>query len=207
MVITELPVTLQLPVSRAPRSTGVHVSSIIRCIAVEAKILTIEDREDLSLVDVSQQDWWDGLDEVSKLRIAIGLAWEEWYLGQLEDVVDHPGEMCVEGIYMTHDGESLDLVITERGARHQILAVHEVKATYKSVNTVGDLSGQWMWQAQMMAYCRGLNCLTAYMHTLFLCGDYSWPIRPCLKKWRNDYTQQDIDDNWSVLRQYRDERI
>lgn len=206
MITTELPVTLTLPGNKAPRSKGVHVSSIIRCIAVEAKILTIEDREDLSLIDGSQEDWWAQLDEVARIRICIGLAWEQWYASQLPEVVDHPGEMEVSNIYMTHDGESVSVL---RGPRHpkQALIVHEHKATYKSFNRVSDLHSQFMWMSQIKAYARALNTLHARLHVLFLCGDYTWPIRPQLRCWELEFTQQELDDNWELLCAYRDERL
>lgn len=201
---------LAVPHSRHPRSPGVHVSSIIRRIAIQNGALKKEWIDDLDLVDASQEDWWASLSPASQLRIAIGLAWEEWYIPQLQTVSDHPGEMQVDGIYMTHDGESLDTLVTERpiiinsawGAgepsRH-VLALHEVKGTYKSTKTVGSLDTQWMWLAQTKAYCKGLNTLIAYLHVLFLCGDYKYPIEPQLKVWRITYTQLEIDDNWELM--------
>ncbi len=222
MIVTQVPVTLALPESRSPRSQGVHVSSIIRCIATEAGILKPEWVEELSLIEVkgSSQAWWDRLDEVAKIRISLGLAWEEFYIPTLTHVVDHPGEMQTDGIFMTHDGESLDVVLTERGVQQQILAVHEVKCTFKSMNQIAgvefdyaagsysyDLSGQWMWLSQMKSYCRGLHTLRAYLHVLFLCGDYSFPISPRLLCFQVDFTQDEIDDNWSLLTAYRDAHL
>ena len=84
--------------------------------------------------------------------------------------------------------------------------VHEVKATYKSTRTVGDLSSQWMWLAQIKAYCKGLDTRHARLHVLFLCGDYTYPIKPVLKVWDIEFTQEEIDANWELLRDYRDER-
>ena len=107
MTAIEIPVDLHLPKPLAPRSVGVHVSSIIRCIATEQGILKPEWAEDLSLSDVREIT-----DPVAKLRINIGLAWEEHYIPLVGNIVDHPGEMQVDGIYMTHDGESVDVIIT-----------------------------------------------------------------------------------------------
>lgn len=206
---TELvPLTLDLPPNRAPRSPGTHVSAIIRAIAGEQGILKPEYVEDFSLYDVGDKVWWDSLPNVAKLRMAIGMAWEPWYIASLGDVIPQPGEMCVNGMYMTHDGESMDVIITDRGVT-PCLALHEVKTTSKSTKTVGDLSTQWLWLAQTKAYCKGLNTLVAYLHVLFLCGDYSWPMRPRLGPkpdeftcWRIEYTQAEIDDNWDVMTEY-----
>jgi hypothetical protein len=114
----------------------------------------------------------------------------------LGTVAYHPNEMEVQGIYMTHDGESVDVVWGGD------LALHEVKTTYKSTKTVGDLLGQWMWIAQMKGYCKGLHTRVAYLHVLFLCGDYKYPITPQLKCWRVEFTQDEIDDNWEMMIDY-----
>lgn len=212
---TELiPTTLNAPISRAPRSEGIHVSAVLRSIAAETGILKLDTAANLSLIEVGGNEaWWEQLTPVDRLRISIGLAWEEWYIPQLDGVIDHPGEMFVDGIYMTHDGESLDTVLSS-GARvprdmvvagmavRHVLCLHEVKATYKSTKTVGELLTQWLWLAQTKAYCKALNTLVAYLHVLFLCGDYKYPITPQLKVWRITYTQAEIDENWELITDY-----
>src|SRR5689334_19874452 len=134
MTAVEVEVTLRIPPQINPRSEGVHVSSLIKAIACEQGILKPEWAEDLSLTDVREIT-----DPVAVLRINIGLAWEAHYIPLVGNIVDHPGEMQVDGIYMTHDGESVDVIITPKGAKH-VHFVDEVKATYKSTRTVGDLS-------------------------------------------------------------------
>lgn len=207
MLIAPVPIVLPAPKPDKPRTPGVHLSSIIKSIAKENGILTREDLEDLSLVEVqtSSDAWWRGLDDDVRLRISIGLAWEEWYLAHLGTIVFHPGEMQVDGIYMTHDGESVDAVSalsSPSDLTTPTLCLHEVKATYKSVNTVGDLSTQWMWVAQCKGYCRGLNTRVAFLHVLFLCGDYTYPIRPMLKCWQIEFTDEEILENWDVMAGY-----
>ncbi len=212
MIVTQEPVKLFLPPPKTIRSKGVHVSSIIRCIATETGILKPEWAEELSLVDVRTIT-----DPVAVLRISIGLAWEEWFIPNIlaiDGVVDHPGEMQVDGIYMTHDGESLDVIITSEpsmGGSYSERAgssvvIHEVKSTYKSINTVGDLTKEWMWLAQLKAYCHAKQTRYAKLHALFICGDYSYPIKPQLRRWGIEFTQKEIDENWELLRQYKEER-
>jgi len=206
MIVNEIPVNLTLPKSRVPRSEGVHISNIIRSIATEVGILKPEWAEELSLVDGRQVT-----DPVAVLRMNIGLAWEEYYiptfLGEL-GVVDHPGQIQVDGVYMTPDGESVDVIITRSQGkyRNHTLIVHECKVTYKSTKTVGDLSNEWMWMSQVKAYCKGKNTRWARMHILFLCGDYSYPIRPQLRCWAIEFTQKEIDDNWALLTEHRDQK-
>lgn len=200
------PGPIYIPPPKVPRSAGVHVSSIIRCIATEAKILKPEWAEELSLVDVRTIT-----DRVALLRINIGLAWEEHYIPMLDGVVDHPGEMEVQGIYMTHDGESVDVILglPYNGvyAGELALVCHEVKATYKSTRTVGDMATQWMWLAQLKAYCKGLGTRYARMHVLFLNGDYKYPLGPQLLIYDIEFTQAEIDDNWQLLFDYMHHRL
>src|SRR6266478_1940336 len=142
MIIVPSQVKFRLPESQVPRSKGVHVSAIIRSIALEMGILKTDQAEGPSLADVREI-----INPEVILRMAIGLAWEDWYLNNIlnkEGVVKHPGETKVDGIHMTPDGVSLDTI-----DRQQVLRVHEVKATYKSTKTVGDVSQQWLWLTQM----------------------------------------------------------
>jgi hypothetical protein len=203
MIVTPVEVALTLP-PPVGRSAGVHVSSIIRCIATETGVLDPRWTEELSLSDVREIT-----NPEAVLKIHIGLAWEEHYIPLLTDVADHPGEMCVDGIYMTHDGESLSVMVTPPNQCYWsgslVEVVHEVKATYKSIRTVGDLSTQWMWLGQMKAYCKGKGTRFAELHCLFLCGDYSYPIRPRLLRWRIEFEQREIDDNWDLLREYKEQ--
>lgn len=205
MIVREVPAPLFIPPPKVPRGVGIHVSSLIRCIAAEAGILKAQWVEDLSLVDVR-----DITDPSSILRICIGLAWEQFYipeiLGPSMGVVDHPGQMLVDAIYMTHDGESVDTLIAER-RNHYILRLHEVKGTYKSTKTVGNMFNQWMWLCQCKAYCKGLGTRFALMHVLFLCGDYSFPITPQLKCWEIEFDQWEIDQNWEMLVAYMHHRL
>jgi hypothetical protein len=188
-------VELLVPPPSIPRGKGVHVSGIIRDIALSTGVLKSDGIEEPSMSDVRMIT-----DPVAILRICIGLSWEEYYLGvflKRKGILKHPGEICVDGIYMQPDG-------VERGV--MITRVHEVKATYKSINTVGDMRGQWLWLTQVKAYCKGLNTTYAKIHVLFLCGDYKMPIRPMVKEWTLEFTQHEIDDNWAMLRDYRDYR-
>lgn len=201
MIAREIPVRLTLPPPKTERSAGVHCSAIIRCIATEHGILKKEWAEELSLVDVREIT-----DQTAILRIRLGLAWEEHYIPTLPDVVDHPGEMEVQGIFMTHDGESLSTVLTQAGIAYALI-VHEVKLTWKSTNTVGNIEAQWMWLAQIKAYCKGLNTRFAFIHVYFVNGDYKYPLRPLMKIWEIEFTQDEIEENWDLLRSYMEERL
>src|SRR3990167_1658072 len=222
MIVTAHPVQLVLPTGH-PRAQGVHLSAIIRCIATESGILKPEWAEELSLADHREIT-----DQTSITRMCIGLAWEDWYIRiQLPEVIDHPGEVEVDKIFMTPDGEELTTLIVDRRTRYA-LKLHEVKATYKSINTlcgtsklgwqewmgntydsssgsIGPFADQWMWLAQAKGYCKGKRTNLIDFHLLCLDNDYSWPMRPQAFRFAIAFTQQEIDDNWELMRDYRDE--
>lgn len=172
--------------------------------AIDLGILKEEVIEDLGIAD-EQEAWWASLEDVSKLRIAMGLAWEEWYIPQIPEVIDHPGELSLDDVAMSPDGESLDVIITDR-ARHEV-RIHEVKATYKSIKTVGDLTTQWMWRSQIMGYCKARGTRHAALHVLFVDGDYTWPMRPKAMRWDIEFTQAELDADWELKMDYRAERM
>lgn len=210
MKISVEPVHILLPPSEG-RSSGVHVSTIIRMISQETGILRPEWCEELSLVEITPSTRF--LDPVVALRVSIGLAWESFYISKIlspEGVIDHPGEYYVDGIYMSPDGEELAQIIVDRRPQHK-MKVHEVKATYKSTNTVGEtedeLNAQFMWMSQIKSYCKGAGTTLADLHVLFLCGDYSFPIAPQKKRFRFEFTEEEIEDNWSLVTNYRDQRL
>lgn len=172
-----------------------------------------ESLNELSIVEVSSSTKF--LDQDIALRVAIGLAWEDWYIStQLvpEGIMDHPGEYCVDGIYMSPDAEELSTIIVDKRPQH-IIRVHEIKATGKSVNTVGETAEElkascFMWLCQIMAYCKGAGTRFADLHVLFRYGDYVRPFMlPQKKRFRMEFTQEEIDGNWEMIRSYRDYRM
>lgn len=192
-----------LPDTSAGRSKGVHVSSIIRCIAGDTGILAAEYCEDLGLVDVRDMT---KIGSVSLLRIHAGFAWERYYIPLLPGVRDHASELEVDGVFMSPDGDEIETIVVQ-GRKTNTVIVHEVKATYKSTRTVGILKDQFMWMSQIKAYCKAYGTTRAVLHVLFWCGDYSRPIGPMLKRYHIQFTQEEIDDNWSLLTEYRDLRL
>src|SRR3990167_7412065 len=197
MIVKEFPINLTLPEPRVPRAPGTHVSGIIRAIAGEMGILNLGP-EEISLTDrraITDQD--------AVLRMSIGLAWEEWYIFNVLShfgVLDHPDSTCVDGIHMSLDGEALSVTVTDTKSKY-LPVVHEVKCTYKSIKKVENLDSQWMWLAQIKAYCKGKRTTLAMLHVLFLCHNY----KPVLRIWELEFTQQEVDENWALLKEYRSE--
>lgn len=205
MLVTPLTPLIGYPRPEKPRSPGIHVSGIIRNMAVENHALDPKYLDVLDLHDYSDEAWWAQLPVDAQLRMSMGLAWEAFYLPRVGGVTHQPGEMFLDGIFLTHDGESYlpTLVLSECGQRwERALAVHEVKLTYKSTNTVSDLRKQYQWMAQLKAYCKARGTLLAYLHRLHVVGDYSYPLGPMLRVDKILFTQREIDENWDQITGY-----
>lgn len=201
MIVTQATMEIKLPPPLVPRGAGTHASGIIRNIAMEMGILKMATAEEVNLNDIREIT-----DPIAILRMSIGLAWEEHYIKNVlhaHGVVKHPGEITLDGVHMNPDGESVEVW---NGSKRQVLVIHEVKATYKSTNTVGDASREWMWLTQLKCYCKGAKTRYGKLHALFLCGDYKFPIRPVLKVWGIEFTQKELNDNWALMTAYRDQR-
>ena len=206
IVTSEIP-TLVLPESKVPRSAGLHQSTILRAIGMDCGLLRKDEEEEVGLTDVRRIT-----DPVAIARMCLGLAWESFYIPtQLPDVLDHPEEFQFDGVYMSMDGESISVIITQspNPLKPKIdLLIHEVKCTYKSINTVGEFSTQkeltknWLWLAQLKNYCKAKRTRYAKLHVMFVCGDYKRPIIPIPKNFNFEFTQQELDDNWSFITDY-----
>ncbi len=198
MKILDITTPLTLPPSKTPRSPGQHVSGIIRPLAAEVGFLDKKWCEDLSLVDTREIT-----DPTTILRIRIGLAWEQHLIPTLEGVVDHPGELKLEGVYMSPDGESVDRVFS--GSRGIELIIHEVKATYKSSRR--DVREQWMWLTQIKAYCKAAGTRFARLYILYICGDYKAPISPQHHIYEIEFSQEELETSWATLVDYLQMRL
>ncbi len=205
MIITEVDIPLKLPISEG-RASGVHQSAVIRSMAVENGEL------DKKWVG---DDWEPNLDDGGEitdqshiLRVALGLAWEQWYLPFLADigVVEHPGELELDGIYMNPDGESVDVIITQENKETHQLIIHECKFTYKSERNYSP-DNQWMHMRQLLGYCKAKGTRYGMLHVIFACGDYSYPIHPTRKVWLLEFTKEEIDASWAQIKGYRDNFI
>jgi hypothetical protein len=131
-------------------------------------------------------------------RVQVGLLFES----MLEEAlirrfsVSRPGEVVSdEGIYMSPDGVNPTL-----------LAGEEYKATYiSSAKGITDEDGQPLdkfvhWFVQMKGYAKWLGVTRFILRVLFLAGDYSFPIGPQFKSWDITFTDEEIDENWTMLR-------
>lgn len=180
----------------APRSAGVHVSDLIRSIAVRTGVLKSETvkvgRRSETLIEGITPD---------SLLYALGLAWECWAAGLYPEMVWQPHEVECDGISMSADGITLD------GAQS---VVEEFKGTRKSAHVQGSprpIEGEWMWLAQLKSYCRGWDTDRARLHVLYVNGNYRFGEldgAPQYLRYDLGFSQRELDDNWALMVRERD---
>lgn len=187
-----------------PRSPGVHVSDLIRSIAVRTGVLKSETvkvgRRTETLTESIQPSTGAGPDPV---LFALGLAWECWAAGLYPEMVWQPSEVKRDGISMSADGLTLDYEMSrQQGVRS---VVEEFKATRKSAHVSGSprpIEGEWMWLAQVKSYCLGWDTDQARLHVLYINGNYRFGEpdgAPQYVRYDLAFTQRELSDNWELL--------
>lgn len=187
MIVTPVEHVIDIRRGGSPRAAGVHVSAVIAYIARQMGYLKSDD--DGEVLGPA------GFPVTAELRMAVGLAWEDWLAPSIPDMMYHIDNVQVDDIWMSPDGVRID-------GDHVVL--HEFKTTMKSMRGDDDMGRHWMWMAQIKAYCKAFDSRHAHLHVLWLCGDYNKPITPCYKVYGLEFTQREIDDNWGLILKHRD---
>jgi hypothetical protein len=185
MQIVEVPFQLSeddLQGTGGPRSEGLHQSDLIKSICKTMDPKRFDRGDDLP---------WD--------LFALGFAWEKSLgrsFSELSAVNMHPGEFTLDGIYLSPDGYNKEYDCLE-----------EFKATYMSSRGC-DIGHDkfWHWRVQAMGYCKAMGLLECIFRVYFVCADYTWPMQPEWKSWIVAFSQQEIDQNWSMLIRHAQEK-
>jgi hypothetical protein len=153
------------------RSPGIHLSGVLQYAARTAGILTREDEE-------------DGM----PVRMAVGMAWEEWAVGLWPNLEWQPGECRRDQVFGNPDGR------TKTTISYQL---DEFKATWKSLAKYGDilapLNRLWIWQ--LAGYCVMMKLTYARLHVMWICGDYR-PPNPTYRTYLLQFTKQELEEFW-----------
>jgi len=187
--ITEqiIPVELFFPPrpNAAERSTGIHVSDVIRDISNR-------------LIHKGQRRPMDDMSSAEIRRMGSyvhgGFAWEEiirtaivsMYREDTERFVI-PGEFELGGIYGTPDWfDTVDWVL------------EEFKCTWKSSYQGVDTGRFWEWFCQIKAYSWMMGVTKARLRVYFVNGDYR-ESGPQVKTFLLEFTDAELKQNWQML--------
>lgn len=179
------------PEPKRKRSSGVHVSQVIKHIAIKLGKLTEHDKDD-----------------EMPLIVLLGMAWEHYAARLYKDIVWQPGELKFQSIVGSPDGYSAD--------KDERPLIEEFKYTTKSMRHRHDnFIEEWMWMSQGMAYLKqrrsketrpALGSLVRY-HVCWGMADYVKPIKPCYMRYVVQFSDQEIDTNWGLIQRYRDQVV
>lgn len=118
----------------------------------------------------------------------------EWMFGRAlsepdNPLVVRPGEICLDGIYMTPDGYNIE---TEQ--------LEEWKWTTKSSNwpITHEKFRRWIC-FQIPSYLKALNLLVCRLRVCYARGDYK-SGEPIWMEYILTYSQQEIDETWDMIR-------
>lgn len=174
--------TQRTPIIREPepRSKGIHVSGVIKHCAVAAKILKPG----------------EPLEEELPMRMALGIAWEEFLASLYPETGWWPGEFWDEGVYMNPDGTYLLPNISRE------LVVEEVKLTWKKPRSADEILNEKIWCWQMMSYCRVLESRLCRLHAGYVNGS-NWK-GPEYWRYLIQFSDKEIDQNWQMIQNNKD---
>jgi hypothetical protein len=183
MKITPVPHGLNLALSTAPRTAGLHMSDLYNSLYQEL--------EPKRYVKGSAPD---------KLRMEAGLALEEVLEeGLKRRLGERPGEFVTkdEGIIFTPD-----LIIYETVTR-----LGEIKLTWMSSRDVPRVSATAFhpkfakYLTQMKCYGHHLELPQQRLLAFFVNGDYR-PPRPELLAWDIEFTAREMRDEWTMVKNH-----
>lgn len=165
-------------ISSGKRSSGVHLSGVIKYVLEVAGLLDPDD-----------------LTDIMPLRMAVGMAWEAFVVGLWPELQWQPGEQCRDGVYGSPDGITGD-------------CLEEFKATWKSRLDKSEIKGvrppdkkiteQRMWMLQLAGYCHMMGLTRARLHVLWVNGDYR-QSGPQYFTYLIEFTEAELSRVWNNM--------
>jgi hypothetical protein len=152
-----------------------------------------------------QPDRFDDARPMDMLKIGMGLLFERALERELAEAfaVVRPGEIVSdEGVHCSPDGVNPTEVA---GEEYKVSYMSCRKGISETVEVDGviyhiPLDKFVHWFIQMKGYAHVLGINDFILRALFVRGDYSsFPDKPLLKFWRIHFTDEEIQDNWSML--------
>lgn len=170
---------IKQPKSARKRSSGVHLSGVLDYAIVQSGLMNKQE------IDTEEMP----------LRMAVGMAWENWVVGLYPDMVWQPGEWESCGVYGTPDGLSIDYEHIVNGLSRTV--VEEFKCTWYSMNKWKNIldAKRYIWQ--LCANCKALNTTYARLHVLWINGDYKDHRGPHYRTYLIQFSVPEINTFWA----------
>lgn len=175
---------------RTHRSTGVHVSEILKYIVKELNMLKSIDQDDL---------------DEAPLRMFLGMGWEYIIVSLIDGLVWQPGELIRDGIAGSPDGRRM---IRVGPLMRQCIT--EMKFTKKSSRNfdITELKHRW-WIWQMMSYlameASKQDLMYGEFHICFARGDYSQFLQPEeYHQYLIEFDRVELEKHWAMVLKYKE---
>ena len=193
--------------NQSPRTSGVHLSGIIRQLAISHKVLKDNaPEEELSFV-IANTTPGAACHSPHIMRIVGGFAWEDWCAKQVSAYVvkagttfiHQPGEYVLDGVIMSPDG--LEMTTLE-------IILHEFKLTWTTSSKPIQDRIMWLWQC--MGYLAGVSaafgqqCTKAVLHPYYVNGDYRDNRHPIYEPVMLEFSWDEIVKNWELMLAWKD---
>lgn len=181
---------LKRPAVQAERAAGVHVSGVLKYCAAAAGILKPGEE----------------LEELLPLRMAIGIAVEEFIASMYPEWRWQPGERTIDGISMNCDGIGRIKRVADPSQpkylqeTENFILLEECKATWKSsyARRSNAFLGEWMWMRQGAAYCHGYGPRLVRWHVVYVNGDYR-NSGPQYIRYLVQFSDEEIAQTWKMI--------
>lgn len=185
------------PLPTHKRSKGIHVTDILRKLALKNGELTEPEIAD----------------EFAPLRVFLGIAWEAACVRLYEHIQWQPGELKRDGIAGSPDGlSSYGGTIDEPdGNRHGDYepVIDEFKYTHKSCrakgqgpDTVRDITHDWLWRNQVLAYMamHPDKPTLVRWHICYANGNYVYPQTERYIRYLVRADAREIENCWTMIK-------
>jgi hypothetical protein len=179
----------------APRTSGVHLSGILKYLAYSPGGALDDPKK--------RQSEPSDFEETYPTIVACGHMWEEFCVSLYPDMIWQPGEMSRDDIYGTADGITFDLEVLPKSSRAmrsiKIDCNEEFKFTTKGTRSPQDV---WWWQRQALGYCAMNGVQYTRWHVLWAHGGYQgkrWEHFPTYTRTLVGWTEEEIEKWWKVL--------
>lgn len=177
------------------RTPGLHLSGVLRYIAINSKML--------KGIDPLTGKWAgdadaDLMEEDMPLRMVLGMAFEEWIAPLYPDMAWQPGELHMDGIIGSPDGLTVD-------PTHGPL-IEEFKCTWKSSRQGIMDPKHTLWHWQGMCYALMYGTLLVRYNIFWVNGNYdrSGPGGPQYVRYLVAYTPRELSNIWNMVLLNRD---
>jgi hypothetical protein len=160
------------------RSSGVHLSGVIKCLLVAGGLLTLEE-----------------LGDEMPLRMCVGMAWEAFIVMLWAEFVWQPGECKRDGVIGSPDGVTGDCLEEVKATWMSRLEKSEIRGVAPPPRKITEIK---KWMLQLAGYCYMMGLTRARMHVLWVNGDYR-NSGPQYFTYLIEFTPAELERTWKNM--------